>query len=479
MSYRFPTRRYSVLALVVIVKAISTIALLGCNESTTLVAEPIDASQNTDDEELQDFIRATYVKAVNDPESALLRGRLGMIYDANGFHDAAIETYRQAYELDSEDARWPYLESLALGTQGRLREALHSMNLALEIDSTYVASHLAKGFWLMDLGDFEGACESFDDAARINTLSRDHIAINAGRAQCNLELGDLDAAARALDSISTEQLPRYVELLQARIYRAQGKSLPNGLAIASKDSKDQPSWSDPIAGAVVEYTRGLSGETLLAQELIEGGRAADALPLITSLIERYQAESHLIELHSSALIALNRIDEAIDALNNGLSEFPASHLIRFNLASLLESTGQFDKALSHYEGVIDSKSDFIPAYDAQVGLLLQKGATSNARGVLRASLEYRQPDWNTYYRLGVLDGALGNWEESVRNFSYSIELAPRNSDAYANMALSLGELKRTDEAKNAITRARAFAPDSPKVKRAMETLIANGVLEGE
>ena len=146
---------------------------------------------------------------------------------------------------------------------------------------------------------------------------------------------------------------------------------------------------------------------------------------------------------------------------------------------LLESTGQFDKALSHYEEVVDSKSDFVPAYDAQVGLLLKRGATSNAKGVLQASLEYRQPDWNTYYRLGVLDGALGNWEESVRSFLYSIELAPLNSDAYANMALSLGELKRTDEARNAITRAKALAPNNPKVKRAVETLIANGVLEGE
>ena len=446
---------------------------------STLVADPIDLSGNTNDDELQVFISDMYNNALNEPESALHRGRLGMVYDANGFKDAAIETYGQTYELDSDDARWPYLKSLALGTQGRLQEAVRSINVALEIDSTYVASHLAKGYWLMDLGDFKGACESFDEAARKNELSRNRIAIESGRAHCSFELGDLDTALHVLETVTSEELPRYTELLRARILRAQGDYQFSDRKVATADVTDQPSWSDPIAGSVVEYTRGLSGEALLAQKLIDGGRAGDALDLIDSLIERYPEESFLLELRSSAFVALNRIDEAIDALNAGLREFPASPSIRLNIGSLLELTGQFDAALRHYEQTIESKIDFVPAYDAQVELLIRKGAIDSARDVLRASLAYRQPDWDTYYRLGILEGGLGNWEESVTNFVHSIELAPRNSDAYANMALGLGELKRTDEARNAIKRATELSPDNPKVKRAVETLVANGVLATE
>lgn len=454
-------------------------ALLGCNEVSTLVADPIDLSGNTNDDELQVFISDMYNNALNEPESALHRGRLGMVYDANGFKDAAIETYGQTYELDSDDARWPYLKSLALGTQGRLQEAVLSMDVALEIDSTYVASHLAKGYWLMDLGDFRGACESFDDADRNNALPSNRIAIKSGRAQCSLELGDFDTAAGALDSISAEGLPRYVELLKARVYRAQGKSLQNDLALTSEVTQDQPSWSDPIAGAVVEYTRGLSGEALLAQKLIDGGRAVDALPLITSLVSRHPTESYLVELRSSALVALNRIDEAVDTLEKGLSEFPASHVIHFNLGSLLEVNGQLDEALEHYKQTIELKTEFIPAWDAQVDLLIRRGATAEAKAVLRASLEYRQPDWSTYYRLGVLDGGHGDWQESVTNFAQAIELEPQNPNAYASMALSLGELQRTNEARDAIGRAVDLAPENPKVERAVETLIANGVLDAD
>lgn len=455
------------------------IALLACDASSIRVGSPIDASANTDDKELQSFIQDIYARAVNEPESAFHRGRLGMTYDANGFSDAAIETYGQTHQLDSDDVRWPYLKSLALGAQGRLQEAVHSMKDAIEIDSTYVPSHLARGFWLMDLGEFEAACEAFDDADHYNAVPSNRIAIEAGRAQCSLQLGDVESAVRSLNSISGEEIPRYVELLRVRVSREQGRFALSDQDLLTDIAVDQPSWSDPIAGAVVEYTRGLSGEALLAQKLIDGGRAIDAMPLITSLLERYPGEFYVVELHSSALVALDRVDEAIDVLKRGLREFPDSYLIHFNLGSLLELKGYFEEAMTHYRQTIETKNEFIPAYDAQFELLMRKGATALARDVLEASLKYRNSDSGAYYRLGVLHGGHGDWQKSVTNFTNAIKLSPQNPVAYANMALSLGELQRTDEAKKAIERARELAPDNPKVKRAVEALIANGVLDTE
>ena len=480
MTFNHAVFRYSASVLIAVAKTTLTLVLLGCDATPMKqVASPVDASLSTNDNELQTYIRELYDRAVREPESATHRGRLGMVYDANGFKDAAIETYHQTYLLDTNDLRWPYLKSLALGRQGRLQEAIQAMNVAIELDSTYVASHLAMGFWLMDLGEFEAACEVFDDADLNNVDAKNRTAIESGRAQCSLELGDLDTAIRSLDSIVDDELPRYVELLQAKVARAQGIAILADQEVFAETAIDQPSWSDPIAGSVVEYTRGLSGETMLAQKLIDGGRAIDALPLISSLLNRYPAETYLVELHSSALIALGRIDEAIEVLTSGLEEFPRNHLIHFNLGLLREMQEQFEDALRHYKKTIELRNEFIPAYDAQTELLLRIGETDIARDVLEESLEYRQPDWNIHYRLGVIHGGHGDWEKSVASFARVIELSPQNSAAYANMALSLAELRRIREAKDAIGRASAISPGNPKVKRAVQTLIATGVLSAE
>ena len=85
------------------------IVSVACAPKTANVALPVDASSQTDDLELREFIAALYKDAVQNADSALHRGRLAMAYDANGFAEASIQSYEQVSQLDETDMRWPYL----------------------------------------------------------------------------------------------------------------------------------------------------------------------------------------------------------------------------------------------------------------------------------------------------------------------------------------------------------------------------------
>ena len=400
-----------------------------------------------------------------------------MVYDANGFTDAAIVTYRQARLLDSRDMRWPYLEGLALSVQGRIDEAIHAMNMSIQIDSSYLPAHLAKGYWLIDLGEFRDACTTFEKAETESDADEQTIALHLGRAQCQLELGEIEKAVQAIDSLPSTGLPAYAELLRTRINRANDDSTRTETKRMESGDSGQLSWPDPIAGAVVEYTRGLSNEALLVQKLIDGGRAEDALNLVISLRERHLDVTYLIELHSATLIALDRHEEAITVLQDGVRRYPHEHLLHFNLGLLLDALGQRDAALDHYGYAIEYQVDFVPAYDATASLLMTQARNGSARDVLEASLAYRNPDATTFYRLGVLAGGDGDWQQSATYLTQANSLDPENVAILSGLALSLGELGRQDAAKDAIRLALDIAPDNVKVERAVETLIANGILQ--
>lgn len=452
-------------------------SLVGCAEESTEVQAPLDASLETEDSELRRFVADTYEKAIRNPDSALHRGRLGMVYDANGFVEAAVVTYGQAHDLDADDMRWPYLQSLALSVQGRIDEALVAMDIAIQLAPTYLPAYLAKGYWMIDLGEFRRACDTFEQASTISDIENSDISLLLGLAQCQLELGETEKAIQTLDALPSSDLPAYAKMVRDRVNRADDSSIRIEAGAIDIGELGQISWSDPVSGAVVEYTHGLTNEALLAQKLIDGGRAEDGLRIIKNLRERHPEVTYLIELNSAALVALDRRDEAIALLQEGIQSHPDEYLLYFNLGLLLESVGQIDLALNHYDLAIKHQPEFVPAYDAKATLLLAKHKNSMAREVLEASLAHRTPDARTFYLIGVLWGGVGDWLKSTEYLTSANALEPDNVDVLSSLALSLSELDRKDEAIDAINRARELAPEDVKVTRAVATLMANGVIQ--
>ena len=456
-------------------------SLIACDRGPqTTIRTPINVADQTADAELREFLDRLVREAQENPNSPSFRGDLAMAYDANGFKEAAVQTYKQARKLSASEARWPYLESLAYASQGRIEEAVETMDAAIELDRDYVPSYLAKGYWLIDLGEYKQARETFEltplgDPGDVNA----RVAVHVGLAKCFLAEGRINDADESLAAISMKETSPYVAFIREQVALAKGGHVDSRSVMRQSGEPGQLSWSDPIAGTVVEYTRGLSGESMLAQRLIDGGRGGDAVSLLESLRQRYRDESHLVVLHGIALAVSDRQEEAIEVLRGGLSEFPDKHLIHFNLGKLLERAGQFDDALSHYDSTISLERSFVQAYDAKAILQINQGLEHAALNTMEESLAHRLPDAKSAYLMGILHGQLGDWENSVMHLSRAVELAPTNVDAYASLILSLSEMGRYDEVQTFTERALELQHDHPKLQRAIEISNSNRVYVSE
>ena len=400
-----------------------------------------------------------------------------MAYDANGFKDAAIESYQAATELDNDELRWPYLLALAHRSQGNLEGAIEAVDIAISRDSNNVPSFLAKGYWLLELGQYENAITVLESVESKVRSEQDTVAIKVGMAQAKLESGQARIASGILDSVPSKYSSHsYIAQLRQRILRELGQ-VDVGLEATGSDSTfEQLIWSDPIAGEVVEYTRGLSGESLLARELMEVGRTEDALSLAESLRERYPTEISPVLLLISVHAKMNQPLEAGRVLEKGLLDFPSDYELRFNYALHSEQMQDFDAALKHYRETIKLQPDFLPAYEGAVDLLIGMNDIAAASALLKEAIQLN-PSSSLYYKLGVIDGSQGNWLSSLEYLEAASKLDEDHAAIFAHLALSLGELGRFEEALDAIEKARSIDAENDTVVLVLQTLIENGVLE--
>ena len=468
--------------LVCAVNCIETVALVmlaACANPFVHVPPPKHVEVNSSDLELIDYIATHHKKASVNPASGIDRGVLGMIYDANGFSEAALRTYSEASQLDREEMRWPYLLALAKGKTGHLEQALENIDIAIERDADYIPSYLAKAFWLIDLARFDEAQEVLEDVQTRTSDQSESSTIHVALAQIHLERGQIEETHRILKALPMETLSHpYVSLLMERTNRESGETaIPLMRGDRSEtNSFTQISWSDPIAGEVVEYTRGLTAETLLAQKLIDGGRVEDALSLAESLLERYPGDPRPVQLQNAALVKLDRTIEARAVLEEAVGQHPEDHLLRYNLGKLAEHDGDIDFALAQYEHARGLKSGFLPSYDAESLLLIHQKRYDQAIKVLQEAIVYSPSSSEMLHRLGIAYGSMGDWQKSADYLELALEHDRGNAIIWAHLALSLSELQQYEKAYTAIQHAIEIDASEPKVANVISMLIDYGVL---
>lgn len=452
------------------------LVLIGCGPIEAPIEPPILAQLTTQETELIEQITTLHSKAMEVPNSGRHRGELAMAYDANGFKDEALTSYSQAARLDKLEMRWPYLLALKQGENGNLPGALASIQDAISRDPNYPPSYLVQALWLIDLGEYASAMKVFENPVLKLRNDRDRTIKQLVFAEAHLGTGKADLAFAALEELSaSERVHPHVNLIRKRVLRELGH-LESSSSNRTQDEVHQISWSDPIAGEVVEYTRGLTSESLLVQDLIESDRVEDGLALAHSLKTRYPNEVLPIQLISGGLIHQDMEDEARVVLREGIGLFEHDHLLVFNLANLEQRTGNEEDAIDLYERVIHLKPDFVPAVEAVASLYIQRQDNEKAIEVLSSALKTNPSAKTVPYTLGVLHGSLGQWEKSITYFKTAIQFDEANAALYAQLALGLAELQNYEESLTSIQQAIGIDANNPTVVRAVTVLVESGVL---
>lgn len=281
-------------------------------------------------------------------------GRLGRIYHAYGYDDAARRCYERASRLAPERPSWWYLQGVTAEQDGDLEAAEHAFRRALELapDEPGIA---------LRLGEIHLASSRSDEAIQLLETAARH---EAYRAVAELALGRAHLARgapdRAVESFRTvlELQPEativYGPLAQALRRADRVEEAREALGHRGTGEVRRP---DPWLDEVYRLRRGVSHLLMAAGNAAAGQRYEEAEQLYRLALERrpdrVEAKKGLAGLLMAQPDSSEDGLEAMALLREALAEVPDDVDARLRLAHLLERNGRASSALDEYRRAVE------------------------------------------------------------------------------------------------------------------------------
>jgi predicted Zn-dependent protease len=203
--------------------------------------------------------------------------RLGFAYEANELDSLALESYRQALNLEGEDPKTWYRLAQVRKRLGDRPAAVEAAKVAVDQAPGYAPLRLRLGLWLLEQGKLTQADRWFAQAAE---LDQQEPAGTWGRARVMMQRNQPHEAEKILQRLNSE-LPghSYTHLLLAGVYRELGRAVES----AEEFSKGKGAYfrfSDPWNQDLIPYQSGLMHKLRASEQLIESGRLDEAQAIL-------------------------------------------------------------------------------------------------------------------------------------------------------------------------------------------------------
>jgi tetratricopeptide (TPR) repeat protein len=271
-----------------------------------------------------------------------------------------------------------------------------------------------------------------------------------------------------------------------------------------------PEWRDDETmrrAAVAEFPDSEETNRTLAQELLDQGRAGEALPYAQRAVEvtPQAPEAHVVL--GFVLAALGRLEEGISQYEDALQIDPHSARADFGLGVALLDLGKVPEAAKHFERALQIKPGFADAhlnlgyalyqmgrvpeaikeFEATLSIDPDRAEAHNSLGgaLLRTSdlqhaiAEYEealrlQPDYaEAHYNLGIALAQAGRVPEAIKQWEQVLRLKPDHVEAHYNLGCALEKLGRVPEAIVQFQQALKLRPDFTEARDALARLGAN------
>lgn len=370
--------------------------LLGSDEALNAASEGLDGyvEQNAEDasvrvramririhtqlgqaREMITEARALLESAPGDPDAALALGEAAIkIFDA----DTAVESLDQAVSAapDSVDAH--YLLGRARRLAADAEGAETALRRAVELSPDYTDAKVTLASLLLDVGNYEGADELYQQLARAglsSSGSRNAILGRLGRTQALIGLGRLDDAETQLEGIAegARETPSG-RTTEARLRLAQGRSGDALRVIRSLATAEEGATATVLAlygdallaarqvgpagdayAAALESDSG-SPEALIGQidMAVRSERPSDAMELIERMgrvlevrIRPPVMHARLQTLRGRAMLLDDEDEDAINALNAAIESGAAPPEAHFFLGEARSGANSPDARASY------------------------------------------------------------------------------------------------------------------------------------
>lgn len=406
--------------------------------------------------EVRSLIRSL-VKQNEDSEAAELRGTLAMVYEANGYWNAAAITYQQAQRLNPADPRWIYHSALLQAQQGYLKEALNEMHRVDGLTDDLVAVHFWLGQWYLELGKLNEARAEFTAACAVIEI----LACQVGLVQIELRQNHPERAIDLLEAIeATEEHPQLKRLL-AQAYLASGRENDANRLRKLTPEATALWWPDPWVEEKSKYARGFGARLNVAEQLIARGHFAEATLVLEELTHQQPSHSGLHYQLGLVYMMTDQQSRAVEAFSSAIdvnSDHYPSHIA---LAEIYRNVGALDQSIQHLKlaGEIHPKIA-LPWEQAAKTHLVKQDFLAAGEAIKRA-IENDSKDPEIYYFNGLLASQSDLWEVAISQFEHAVALDSTYTAAHVALARSYAELGRFDDASASLVHAdRAGAQEA-------------------
>ena len=172
--------------------------------------------------------------------------------------------------------------------------------------------------------------------------------------------------------------------------------------------------------------------------------------------QNYRAHNNL----GLALVAQNRIEEAIDHYLQALrirSSFEKAHN---NLGLALVALGRIDQAIEHYLQALRIKSDYFEVH-VNLGVALgHQDRTKEAVGHFLQALRIKPDDVGAHNNLGFALARQGRTDEAIEHYLQALRIKPNYLKAIYNLGAAMYKQGRTEEAVGYLLQAVQINPES-------------------
>jgi pentatricopeptide repeat protein len=218
-------------------------------------------------------------------------------------------------------------------------------------------------------------------------------------------------------------------------------------------------------GAERAYRRGLEIapehaelRNALGWTLFQDGRTAEA---VAEYKRALTANRNHVKSHNNlalALVELGQLEEAASHFKESL-EFEPKAEIYSDLGFIMARLGRSEEALADYQKALELDPNCASAHFNLAVALVQAGAFGEAESHYRKALPGR-PTAETHNGLGYVLARQGRADEGVAEFRKAIDVNPKFTPAYNNLAEALVKQGKLEEAEHYYRRSLAEKPSA-------------------
>lgn len=396
-------------------------------------------------------------------------GRLAMAYEANGLLVEAADAYSVALDLNDSEPRWPYHRALLLERRGDVAAALADLDRVIARAPTYGPARWRQGFWRLDLGDTDGALESFRAAVR---ASPDDPAGAIGVARVHLsKREDAEAAAELERLLERSPGDRYALHLLGTAYQRLGREDDARFAL-SVGATGPPSWADPWDYEIAQYRRGFAAMLKEATQLGLDRRFDEAIVLLERL--RYQRPDDVaLKVYLGGMYAsAGRMVEAESLLAPVLQADPKQFDALMHLASGYLFAGALDQAAAYADRAIALRPESADASKLRGVVLWRSGRDRDAMRAFDTAAAADPRDGMPDLWAGMILGQEGRYLDARQRFEAAVVKNPLLGDALLGIADTYAATGQFDQARRYLERAEQAEPGNPRLAAARQRIEA-------